>query len=85
LAWDIIRASSRAARELQEFLPRLKRECSADEYEVYARGFAGAIHGINTALIDKAIASHPELRDRIEAELAQFGRLQKCGNFAALP
>ena len=31
---------------------------------------------INTALIDRALAAHPELEDRIEAELAEFGRIR---------
>ena len=76
LAWHLIGVSFRVAGELQELLPHLKEQCSADEYKDYAQGIAGAIHGINTALIDRAIASHPELRDRIEAELAKFGRIQ---------
>jgi hypothetical protein len=64
------------ARELQTLLPRLKEQCSAEDYQDYARGIAGAIHGINTALIDKAVASHPELAARIEAYLAEFGRVR---------
>jgi hypothetical protein len=76
LAWELIRVSFRVARELQGLLPRLKEQCSADEYAGYAQGIAGAIHGINAGLIDKAIAAHPELETRIEAELAEFGRIQ---------
>jgi len=76
LAWDLIRASFRTARELQDLLPRLKEQCSAKDYQDYARGIAGAIHGINTALMDKAIAAHPELAARIEADLAEFGRIE---------
>ena len=37
---------------------------------------AGAIHGVNTALIDRALAAHPELEDRIEAEPTEFGRIK---------
>jgi len=76
LAWDLIRVSFRVAGELQELLPRLKEQCSAEEYKGHARAIAGAIHGVNTALIDRALAAYPELRDRIEAELAEFGRIQ---------
>jgi hypothetical protein len=76
LAWDLVRVSFRVARELQELLPRLKEQCSAEDYQDYARGIAGAIHGVNTALLDKAIASHPELAARIEADLADFGRVR---------
>ena len=76
LAWDLIRVSFRVARELQGLLPRLKDQRHAEEYEGHARAIAGAIHGVNIALIDRALAAHPELRDRIEAELAEFGRIQ---------
>jgi hypothetical protein len=75
LAWDMIRASFRASRELQALLPQLRQQCSAEEYQDHARAIAGAIHGVNVALIDRALASHPELSSRIEAELAELGRI----------
>ena len=75
LAWDLIRVSFRVGRELEELLLRLKEQCSAEEYKGHARAIAGAIHGVNTALIDRALAAHPGLEDRIEAELAEFGRI----------
>jgi hypothetical protein len=75
LAWDMIRASFRASRELQALLPQLRQQCSAEEYKDCAQSIARAIHGINTALIDRALALHPELSRRIEAELAEFGRI----------
>jgi hypothetical protein len=53
-----------------------KGQCSAEEYEGHARAIAGAIDGVNTALIDRALAAQPELEDRIEAELAEFGRIR---------
>ena len=34
------------------------------------------IDGVNTALIDRGLAAQPELEDRIEAELAEFGRIR---------
>jgi hypothetical protein len=64
------------SRELQDLLPRLKEQSSAEEYSDFVRSIAGAIHGINTALIDKAIAAHPELEGRIEAELTEFGEIR---------
>jgi hypothetical protein len=76
LAWDLIRVSFRTARELQDLLPRLKEQCGAEDYKDFARGIAAAIHGINTALMDKAIAAHPELAARIEADLAKVGRIE---------
>jgi hypothetical protein len=75
LAWEMIRVSFRASRQLQDLLSQLREQCSAEEYKDCAQGIARAIHGINTALIDKALASHPELSRRIEAELAEIGRI----------
>jgi hypothetical protein len=76
LAWEMIRVSFSVGRELRDLLPRLKEQCSAEEYKGHARAIAGAIHGVNTALIDRALAAQPELKDRIEAELAEFGRIR---------
>jgi hypothetical protein len=76
LAWHLIGVSFRVARELQELLPRLKEQCSAEEYKGHALAIAGAINGVNTALIDRALAAQPELKDWIEAELAEFGRIR---------
>ncbi len=69
LAWHLIGVSFRVAEELQELLPRLKEQCSAEEYKGHARAIAGAIHGVNTALIDRALAAHPELADWDRGEL----------------
>jgi hypothetical protein len=75
LAWEMIHVSFSVGRELRDLLLRLKEQCSAEEHKGHARAIAGAIHGVNTALIDRALAAQPELEDRIEAELAEFGRI----------
>jgi hypothetical protein len=75
LAWLLISVSFRVNRELQDLLPILKEHCSPEEYGDIAQGIARSIHPINTALIDKAVASHPKLTDQIEADLAKFGRV----------
>lgn len=75
LAWDMIRVSFRVGRELRDLLPRLKEQCSPEEYKDHARAIAGALHGVSTALIDRALAAHPELSARIEVELAESGRI----------
>ena len=59
LAWHLIGVSFRVAGELQELLPRLKEQCSAEEYKGMCGRLPGAIHGVNTALIDRALAAHP--------------------------
>jgi hypothetical protein len=71
-----VRVSLSVGRELRDLLLRLKEQCSTEEYKGHARAIAGAIHGVNTALIDRALAAQPELEDRIEAELAEFGRIR---------
>ena len=76
LAWEMIRVSFSVGRGLRDLLLRLKKQCSAEEYKGHARAIAGAIHGVNTALIDRALAAQPEREDRIEAELAEFGRIR---------
>lgn len=75
LAWLLIGVSFRVNRELLDLLPILKEHCSPEEYEDIAQGIARSIHAITTALIEKSIESHPELTDRIEADLAKFGRV----------
>jgi hypothetical protein len=59
-----VRVSFSVGRELRDLLLRLKEQCSAEEYKGHARAIAGAIHGVNTALIDRALAAQPELEDR---------------------
>jgi hypothetical protein len=76
LAWDMIRVSFRIGRQLRDLLPRLKEQCGPEEYKDHARAIAGALHGVNTALIDRALAVHPELSTRIETELAESGRIE---------
>lgn len=75
LAWHIVRVSFRTAGELQDLLSLLKEQCSPEEYEDYVAGIARAIDAINDALMNKAIALYPQLTDRIEADLAKFGRV----------
>jgi hypothetical protein len=75
LAWDMIRVSFRIGRQLRDLLPRLKEQCGFEEYEDHARAIAGALHGVNTALIYRALAVHPELSARIEMGLAESGRV----------
>jgi len=82
LAWEMIRVSFSVGRELRDLLLRLKEQCSAEEYKGHARAIAGAIDGVNTALIDRALAAQPELEDRIGAELAEFGALGDGQSFA---
>jgi hypothetical protein len=75
LAWEMVRVSFRTASELQGLLGLLKENCSAEEYQVYARRIAQAIDAVNDALLNAAISAHPELATRIEADLAKFGHI----------
>jgi hypothetical protein len=82
LAWEMIRVSFSVGRELRDLLLRLKEQCSAEEYKGHTRAIAGAIDGVNAALIDRALAAQPELEDRIGAEPAEFGALGDGQSFA---
>ena len=75
LSWQIVRVAFRSSRELQELLRLLKDRASAEEYRVYAAGVARAIDAINDALLNPITSAHPEIADRIEAELDAHGHI----------
>jgi hypothetical protein len=52
----------------------LKQRCSPEEYRDYSRGIAAAIDAIGVALINKALAAHPELNAEVEAGIARHGQ-----------
>lgn len=74
VARDMLRAAFRSSSELQKLLQSLKERCAPDEYKVYARRVATAIDTIGTALIDNALAEHPELKSEVEGRIAREGR-----------
>jgi hypothetical protein len=74
-AWQIVRVSFATTRNLQNLLPSLKEHTNDQEYGDWVRGIAGAIDAINDALLNKALAAHPELGGEIEAELDRSGRI----------
>jgi hypothetical protein len=74
-AWRMIQTAFKCGRELQGLLQILKKELSVDEYKLFAVGIATAVDTINVQLIDRALKVHPELRAKIEADLANSGRI----------
>ena len=72
----MVRVSFQVARELQGVLGLLKENCSAEDYQSYAGRIPQAIDSVNGALFNSALAAHPELAERIEAELEEFGRIR---------
>jgi len=74
-AWRVIQTAFQCGRELQVLLRFLKENGSADEYQHYASGIAAAVDAINVQLTDGALKLHPELRQKIESDLAKFGHL----------
>jgi ribonuclease PH len=72
LARHVIRSAFRSARELEDLMQMLKINISVEEYKDYALGIAAAIDGINVALLDKVLASHPELKDELKASMAKY-------------
>jgi hypothetical protein len=51
-------------------------QCSPEDYQSYAGRIAQAMDAVNDALLNTAIAAHPELTVRIEADLKEFGRVR---------
>jgi hypothetical protein len=74
VARHVIRVAFRSAAELQALLGILKERCEAEEYKSYAIATAAAIDGINVALTNRVLSSHPELTNEIEANLSRSGR-----------
>jgi hypothetical protein len=74
-AWKAIKAAFRCGAELQALLPVLKNNCTASEYKKFAVGIAHAIDTINVQLLERALTAHPELKDKIESDLAKSGRI----------
>ena len=74
-AWQVIRSAYKCSADLQTLLKYLKEQCSSDEYKPYALGIAAVIDSLNIQLVERVLTSRPELAKKIEADLAQFGRL----------
>lgn len=74
-AWRVIQSAYRCSAELQELLRFLKEHGGTEEYERYRLPIAAAIHAVNEQLTSKALAERPELEQRIESDLAAFGRI----------
>lgn len=75
LAWEVVRVAFRSSRELQGLLALLKDRATPDDYQALAPRVAQGIDAINDALLNPVLAAHPELFDRIEAELEAHGRI----------
>jgi hypothetical protein len=76
LAWQMVRVSFRTAGELQDLLGLLKEQCSPEDYRNYAGRISQAIDAVNDALLNTAVAAHPEFAARIEIDLEKFGRVR---------
>jgi len=74
-AWQAIQTAFRCGRELQALLRSLKQTCTVDEYKQFAVGIAAAMDTVNVQVLDRAMKAHPQLRARIESELALVGRV----------
>ena len=74
-AWRVVQTAFRCGSDLQALLKFLRENCSAEEYSAFATGIASAVDKLNVELTDRALAARPELAKKIEADLAQFGRI----------
>lgn len=75
LAWQMIRTAYKCSSDLQLLLRALQESCPPDEYRDHARPIAASIATLNTNLVERALAAHPELAQRIESDITNYGRL----------
>lgn len=61
LAEKIVAAGLASSAALQDLLPALRQDLSADDYKAYARSVARIIDLIGVSLLSPAIAAYPEL------------------------
>lgn len=76
-AWQMIRTAYKCAADLQTLMRNLKADCPAGEYEAHARAIAASIASLNINVVERALQAHPELRKRIESDIAAHGRLME--------
>lgn len=74
VARQIVRVAFQCSAELQDLLRTLKDRCSADEYKTLALDIAKTVDAIGTTLIDRALSSHSDLADEIDANLKRSDR-----------
>jgi hypothetical protein len=74
-AWKVIQTGFRCGAELQDLLHILKGQCSTQDFKEFAVAIATAVDTINVQLIDRALKAYPELREKIESDLARNGRI----------
>jgi hypothetical protein len=74
--WQIVRSTFRCGGELQSLLKYLKENCNELEYRHYSLGIASAIDALDTQLTTRVVKARPDFRDRIDRELAKYGRIQ---------
>lgn len=75
LAWQTIRTAYKCSADLQVLLRALKEHCPPEEYRGHAQAIATAIDALNVQLIDRAVQAYPDLQQRIESDIATYGRL----------
>ena len=74
LARHLARTAFRVGRELDNAMALLQRHLPEAEYRECARDIAGAIHAVNSALLDRALADLPGLRAESDESIARYGR-----------
>jgi len=75
VAREIIRASFRSERELENLSGFLKERCGPNDYKELVRSIAIAIDGINVELVKKALTMFPDLKLEMESNLKRTGQV----------
>lgn len=73
----MIRTAYKCGADLQTLMRALKADCPAGEYDGHARAIAASIASLNLNVVERALEAHPELRQRIELDIATHGRLME--------
>jgi hypothetical protein len=63
----------RYSNHLGDILPFAKTHCSDAEYRKLAFSLASAIHSIDTEIVEKVLADHPDLKKEFEDSIQNFG------------
>lgn len=75
VAWSVVKKTFHISGELQTLMQDLKRSCDAKVYHTYALAIAATIDCMNVELLDRTLARYPDLKQRMDREIAEHGRL----------
>ena len=70
----VIRASFRSGQELETLFNLLQSHCDPNEYKTYTTAIATVVASIQLEIVNRIVASHPDLEDEMEKIISKYGR-----------